>query len=43
MWEDSVAFQDSKMNSISPETRPAPLAAAEPIEDPFAKVRLREP
>jgi hypothetical protein len=43
MWEDSVAFQDSKTNSITPETRPAPLNPAEPIEDPFAKVRLREP
>lgn len=43
MWEDSVAFQDSKMNSVYPETRPVPLATAEPTEDPFAKVRLREP
>lgn len=43
MWEDSVAFQDSKMNSVYPETRPVPLSPAEPTEDPFAKVRLREP
>ena len=43
MWEDSVAFQDSKMNSVYPETRPAPLSPLEPTEDPFAKVRLREP
>lgn len=43
MWEDSVAFQDSKMNSVYPETRPVPLDTAEPTEDPFAKVRLREP
>jgi hypothetical protein len=43
MWEDSVAFQDSKMNSVYPETRPVPLSAAEPAEDPFAKMRLREP
>gem|GEM_PF-2194244 len=43
MWEDSVAFQDSKMNSVYPETRPVPLSSAEPAEDPFAKVRLREP
>lgn len=43
MWEDSVAFQDSKMNSVYPETRPVPLNTAEPLEDPFAKVRLREP
>jgi len=43
MWEDSVAFQDSKMNSVYPETLPVPLSPAEPIEDPFAKVRLREP
>ena len=43
MWEDSVAFQDSKMNSVYPATLPAPLNPAEPTEDPFAKVRLREP
>ena len=43
MWEDSVAFQDSKMNSVYPETRPVPLSPAEPTEDPFEKVRLREP
>ena len=43
MWEDSVAFQDSKMNSVYPETRPVPLSPAEPSEDPFENVRLREP
>lgn len=43
MWEDSVAFQDSKMNNVYPETLPVPLSPAEPTEDPFAKVRLREP
>ena len=43
MWEDSVAFQDSKMNSVYPETRPVPLSSVEPTEDPFVKVRLREP
>jgi len=43
MWEDSVAFHDSKMNSVYPETLPVPLSPVEPTEDSFAKVRLREP
>ena len=29
LWEDSVAFQDSQMPTSYPETRPAPLQAAD--------------
>ena len=36
LWEDSVAFQDSKMPAPYPDTRPAPLKATEACDSAFS-------